>query len=203
MRTCIVILLAVCCLVNIARADRILVYKGTITQRSVGASVAASDVATTGSSAYYFFDVDTPGYNFITYSDIKGVKHYHINYYEPLPCVISQFTASSRATETTFIISSSTTSTPYLVSTNIFTGVNVLQDFGGTFTGKFPATLRFTEFSVSGDGTLANDVQLSGSGLFRIDLIDTRNANASNYSVASEVATIATGLANTGYSAVP
>ena len=184
MRTCIALLLAACCLGNIARADRILIYKGTITQKSIGESVAAHDVLTTGSAAYYFFDVDTSGYNFITYSDIRGVKRYHINYYTTTPYIYSPYSSSSIATDSTFIISNSNTSTPFAISTETFSGANVLQNFGGTFTGEFPATLRFTELSVSGDGTLANDVQLSGSGLFSIDLKDTRFANGNNYSVA-------------------
>jgi hypothetical protein len=201
MRTYIAILLAVCCLGNIARADRILIYKGAIAQKSVGASVAAKDVATSGSSAYYFFDLDTPGYNFVVYSNIKGVKRYHINNFATLAFINCPFSQSSKKSESTFIISSSTTSTPFAISTDTFTGANVLQNFGGTFAGEFPASLKFTEFSVSGDGTLANDVELSGSGLFKIDLTDTRDANTNNASVATEVATIATGLINSGYTA--
>lgn len=199
MKTISAFLLALGFLICSSRADRILIYNGSMTQKSIGASAAADYVATTGSSIIYIFDVDTSQYNFITYSDIKHVKTFHINSYDTSPFINSPFSSSSKVTHSTFIISTSTTSTPFTISTESFTGVNVLQNFGGTFTGEFPMMLKYTLFSVNGDGTLANDIQSSGSGMFHIDLLLTMGSNIENSNMAAAVDGVVLHLSGIGY----
>lgn len=199
MKTLMAVLIAVLSLVDISQADRILIYKGSITEKTVGTLASSHYTASKVTTAYYFFDVDNSEYNYITYSDIKGVKTFHTYSYGGTAFINSPFSVSSHSSSSTFVISTSNTSSPYAISTETFAGANVLKNFGGSFDGEFPGMLHFTEFAVSGDGSLANDIQTKGSGTFTIDLPLTQGSNASNYGLAGSVDGVATALSNAGY----
>lgn len=168
MKTLIAVFLALVTLANFAKADRILIYKGEMQQKTFGTLVAKNDVAITNTTSYYVFDLDTSQYNTVNYFVLKGAKGFVIDI--PAAFINVPFSTAPKRTESSFILSTSVTSVPFTVSTSVFTVNNVLQEFGGSFAGEYPVVLSLRLFGVNDDGGLANDIRFTGTGVFRINL---------------------------------
>ena len=197
MKTLIAVFLALVALCNVGRADRFLIYVGSAKERTTGTLVSKTYATVVVTDYFYIFDVDSDQYVVIGYSDVKGSKSFFQN--SPASFISAPYAISSKATRSVFVFSTSTTTTPFTIATSTFTGNNVLQDFGGSFAGEYPAVLGYTVSGINGDGSLANDIVYSGSGVYRLDAALTKESNENNYGIAAAADIVVTFLSNKGY----
>ena len=192
MKLLIAALLTFITLCNIAKADRILIYRGSLTRRTFDADSHTVSIT----SYYYLFDIDTLQSASINYFKSKGDKLYQSSL---SPFIYAPVATSLKTSKSLFVFSTTFTSNGFNINSSVFSGSDRQQSFGGTFTGSFPIVLSFTSFGVSGNATIPQDTQFMASGAFRLQTLLTTESNASNDNLTTAASIVTNLLAQEGY----
>ena len=168
MKTFFAILLAAITFTAGARADRILIYKGSQTSRTNGGKGRTD-------SSYVLFDLDTLEYDYVLYGGVGAGKFHSL--LGPVAIIDSPIGIPSGKTQTYFAYSTTTTTTPFTLLLGAFWGTNSSVAIGGGTTMEAPKKLTQSYRGIGGDGTEPDDTVTTITGMYDIDLTFTVESN--------------------------
>jgi len=189
MKRLMTVLVALVALCNNSWADRILIYKGSQTNKH---NDAHSQVV----HFYILFDLDTLLSNSVVYGGVGKSKTFSAG--TPAAYVYAPLTAP-KGSETVFANGIVDMSASFELVMETFTGRNSLLNLGGTFTGEFPVTLSSSVRNIQGGGTLASDNNFVANGSYVLVKSLTQQSNESNDNLTDATTIVTAALTKEGY----
>lgn len=202
MKNIIAAFLCLLAVAGAARADRVLIYKGTLYNTEKSSTTSAKD-AKTSNYAFFLFDIDTQQYASVYFTDVKGVKTYTVNGQAAFSDAAIQ-TTTNGSFYSNFAFGGTSTGSSFEYRLGIFTGRDSNLTIATGFSGEIAKVLTFSGILLSGDATVANDSELTISGVLDLNTTLTKaNFTASGSSLSDATTVVTTYLASLHYNPAP
>jgi hypothetical protein len=173
---------------GMAKADPILIYKGSENQRT---NLGANRIR----SYFVVFDLTTHEDVAIEYGGytINGISTYYYSVGVDTPFVYVPVTVGSNTSDTYLASGKTYQGSTFAQKFTMFAGRNSQLSLGGSVSGEYPAALSYVNYDHAGDGTVPGDTVLGDVGTYDLAVGMTRESNDSNDDLDTAVG-IVTGL---------
>jgi len=189
------LVLAMFALVDLSKADQVLIYKGSEVDRSYGTGKTQSLVA----DYYWLFDLTTLNFDYVYYFKSSGKKLYAT--YAAVAFVSEQVQETAKTTNTNFVYSK--TATPSVLDLGFAGGVNSSIAVSSTSTAEYPRTLAFQSHYFYNNGAASTNTVTYDSGMYHLDLPLTQESNNAGDSLTGANTVVTNFLQQQGYTPAP